>query len=346
MTTFQGADTAQLRDQEQNITTGASALGDRVGSALTLADQVSWEGPDADDFRSRCADVHRSLQDTLEDLRRRSAELLEHAAEQDRASGTGDGSGTGTGTDNPFGPLGEKIGDLFSAGGSPFGMDPGDAFGPFKAPSGSPFEDFVKDRFLSEDRYSLADRAKNWAQESGGQAWEWAMDKGKEAKASKWFDLGKKGVPVIPDLFEIGDALGRGETEEAFWKTNRAALEFAPGLTVGDLLLGEVTGQLGDEHTIFDSDIQWNDGTPMDGLEAYMIQKTKDAGMMDPGELYGEKWADELGVENGTARNVMSSLGGIGMNGLMTSAPVLAVEHGTDYDIQQKIWDGLNKPLG
>lgn len=345
MTGFFGADTERLREQGTSTTTGARTLAEVVEAALALSHQVAWVGPDADTFRGGCDDARRQLHDALETLQRMAEELQDHADQQDDASQQ-DNASDGPGL--PFGPFGPILpGNPFGPGGPFDGDSSRSPFGPIGSPLGplGPLTDKVLDKVFDDKSYSIADRLENWGKEAGNKGWEWAMDKGSAAKDSKLFNFGRKVVPVVPDLFEISHALGEGKTEEAFWKTNRAMFEALPGVTVGDLLLGEATDRLGDEHTVFDSDIQWNDGTPMDGLEAYMIQKTEEIGSMKPGEQYGEDWADKLGVENQTARNVMSSVGGIGVHSVMGSAPVQVVEHGTDYNLQQKIWDGINKPL-
>lgn len=368
MTAFQGADTAQLREQDQAITTGAGALGDRVGSALDLARQVAWVGADADAFRSRCEEVRSRLEDALEELRRHGAELVDHAEEQDTASDAAtDGGGS------VIGPLGDLIEDLFSPTSPglspedfwgpiksplgplrdlvddlglsrPSGFDPQDYWGPIEAPAG-PVRDWIQDRFFSEDRYSIIDRAVNWGQKTGGDLWEWSMDQADAAKSSKLARFAKHGVPVLPDLAEVSTLIGQGKTDQAYATMLRASVEMIPGVSWVDLGLGEATGQLGDEHKVFDSDIRWNEGTPLEVLFEYGAQKSDEAGLMEPGEKYGERWADKLGVDNGIARNTMSSIGGIGMYGLMSSAPVTAIEIGTDIPLRQKIWDGLNAPV-
>lgn len=365
MTTFWGAHTEQLRGQSTASSTGANTLSETVTTALALSRQVSWTGPDADEFRSRCDEVRRQLEDVLEDLRRRADELVDHAEEQDAAS---DG-----GSDSPLGPLGDLIDDLFSGSGrgpgpedfwgpikAPLGpirdlvdglgpnvdlpFDPEGIWGPFHAPAG-PVRDWIVDRFFGPGDYDIVDRAVGWGKQTGGKLWEWSMDHADEMKSSKLFRFGKHAIPAIPDLMEVGYHIGQGDSDKAYATMVRASVEMIPGVTWGDLILAEATDRIGDEHKVFDSDIRWNEGTPLEVLTEYAAQKSDEVGLMEPGEKYGEKWADELGVDNGIARNTMSSIGGIGMYGLMSSAPVTALEIGTDIPVRQKIWDGLNSPL-
>lgn len=365
MTTFWGAHTDQLRGQSTASSTGAVTLSETVTAALELSRQVSWTGPDADEFRFRCDEVRRLLEDVLEDLRRRADELIDHAEAQDAASDSG--------SDSPLGPLGDLIDDLFS--GNDGGPGPEDFWGPIKAPLGpirdlvdglgpsfppsfdtegiwGPFQapvgpalEWAKDRFFEPGHYDVVDRVVNWGQKAGGDLWEWSMEQADEMKSSKLFRFGKHAIPAIPDLLEVGYHIGQGDSDMAFATMMRASVELIPGVTWVDLGLAEISDRIGDEHKVFDSDIRWNEGTPLEVLTEYTAQKSDEVGLMEPGEKYGEKWADELGVDNGIARNTMSSLGGIGMYGLMNSAPVAALEIGTDIPVRQTIWDGLNSPL-
>lgn len=365
MTTFWGAHTDQLRGQSTASSTAAVTLSETVTTALELSRQVSWTGPDADEFHSRCDEVRRQLEDVLEDLRRRADELVDHAEAQDAASDSG--------SDSPLGPLGDLIGDLFSGGDR--GLSPEDFWGPIKAPLGpirnlvdglgpsfpprfdtegiwgpfqapaGPVREWIEDRFFDPDRYDVVDRVVNWGQKVGGDLWEWSMEQADEMKSSKLFRFGKRAIPAIPDLIEVGYHVGQGDTDMAYMTMLRASAEMLPGVTWVDLGLAEISDQLGDEHKVFDSDIRWNEGTPLEVLTKYGAQKSDEVGLMKPGEQYGEKWADALGVDNGIVRNAMSSYAGIQMYHLMNSRPVTFAEAISPFPVRQKIWEGLNSPF-
>ena len=373
MTGFQGADTDQLREQSTTTSTSARTLSVVVTAALAMSQQVSWVGPDADAFRTGCDEARRRLLELVETLQQKAEELLDHADQQDDASDPSQGSGLPFGPfgpivpANPFGPGGpfapfkdlNPFNDGFTPPFGPIGpVKPLNPFGP-SGPFGglNPFDDGFKAPFgpiqspipIPESHWDVADRAWRWGQEVGGKAWDeggdWISKNSDWLKKSKILDYGRKGVPILPDLYGIGKAASEGDAEAVLWKSNRAAFEALPGLTVADLIGGEFTSRLGDEHTVFDSDIKWNAGTPMDGIEEYMTQKTRELNITEPGEQLGEGIADRHGMDSGLGRNLLKSGMGIGVSQTIGGPAAWAFDQVTPGDVRSSSYKFLQDNL-
>lgn len=99
MTMFLGADTDQLESFAAQLLADA-AQADALGEAAERAKGVEWEGPDADDFRSRLSEVAQRSGQCAEQCRARAQELRRQAAQQDEASAA-DGAGWFRGTGGP-----------------------------------------------------------------------------------------------------------------------------------------------------------------------------------------------------------------------------------------------------
>ena len=248
--------------------------------------------------------------------------------------GPGSALPTGPGISSPFGPLDPfgpgspqvPLEDILPFGGddpmrSPFGpMGPISPNGPLIG-----LGEKVTDGVLDGGSWDWADRAERWGKSAWDKAWGSTTDAlGNRVdwlKDSKLFDVGRKAVPMVPDLISAGGSALDGDAEQLLWNVNRSAFEALPGVTVADLIGGEFTSRLGDEHTVFGSDIRWNEGTPMDGLESYMVQRTRELGYTEPGEAIGEGFADRAGIENDAARGLLKSGAGVGV-GVTFNSPV------------------------
>ncbi|MCT2176680.1 hypothetical protein M3F63_03205 [Brachybacterium muris] len=85
--TFYGADTDQLRDFGTRMRMGMLALQNRQMEITQAVMSVTWEGPDAEDFRNRViTEIHPKIDQSRDDLARRADEVFDHASQQDDAS--------------------------------------------------------------------------------------------------------------------------------------------------------------------------------------------------------------------------------------------------------------------
>lgn len=99
---FYGADTEALRQLSQRMTTDGRRLAELVEQLAAAAEQVDWQGSDADAFRAAVRGrVDGAGRAGAEDLAARAEALDGHAQEQDDASDGDGGSGTGGGPENP-----------------------------------------------------------------------------------------------------------------------------------------------------------------------------------------------------------------------------------------------------
>lgn len=90
---FQGADTAGLGDWAERAHARALATGDLVSGVLAAAREVSWTGPDGNEFRARAEVLIARVDDLMERVRDAAVEAIDHADEQD-ATSESDGSAT------------------------------------------------------------------------------------------------------------------------------------------------------------------------------------------------------------------------------------------------------------
>lgn len=124
MSAFWGMDTEQVREHAERLRTASGQVEDLRGRLETLVRGVSWEGPDAEDFRGRWEELAAGrLTATLEQLEASGERALGEADQQDvvsDADGTesgpaenpstlppgqgGDGPGGYRSTDNPWIP--------------------------------------------------------------------------------------------------------------------------------------------------------------------------------------------------------------------------------------------------
>lgn len=97
---FYGADTEQLREHAEAVRLGEQSLAELFESLDSVVRTVSWNGPDAEGFRSQWGSlISGSARDVCDSLRRRSEEADREADEQDGASQEEGGTGL------PWGPL-------------------------------------------------------------------------------------------------------------------------------------------------------------------------------------------------------------------------------------------------
>lgn len=322
MSGFMGADTEQLRGFGDGVTAGAATLQDRVETALAQALAANWQGSDADEFRSRCDSARAQLQDVLDTLRARAKEAAEHADEQDSASGTGGGGFGGGGPfSGPGGPFQDVI-DLFESWGSDTGGN------------------------------SPADRARRWSDIIGEEAYDRTVDLienaqsvGEDLRKSRLWNFGKKAIPVLPDLWGIGKSALAGDPEAVFWKSNRAAVEAIPAVSIVDAISGEFLAHAPDDWTVGDTDIRWKDGTALDGVEKYMIERSREFNLTQPGEDYAGRVADRWGIDNTHARNLMETAGGLGFATTFNSPPSILAGKLLGTDGHEWAWKQLNRPF-
>lgn len=84
---FLGADTGQLRDLSSRMRGSILELQQRQMEISRAVAMTRWDGPDAEQFRSRVmTEVTPKLQTAQDSLQRMSGELGDHASEQDDAS--------------------------------------------------------------------------------------------------------------------------------------------------------------------------------------------------------------------------------------------------------------------
>lgn len=83
---FYGADTEQVRRWADLATAHGQTLGGDIQDRFRMALQVTWEGSDAEDFRSRIHDLGLRLNAATARLAQLGDEVLLHAEEQDEAS--------------------------------------------------------------------------------------------------------------------------------------------------------------------------------------------------------------------------------------------------------------------
>lgn len=102
-----GSETEQLRAWAGEVRQGGERLGDRWAELEEVILAVTWEGPDAVQFRAEWSALRVRISAQLDLLRADAAEVEGHAEEQDLASspdgaGAGEGSGAGpAGEDRP-----------------------------------------------------------------------------------------------------------------------------------------------------------------------------------------------------------------------------------------------------
>lgn len=290
MTGFQGADTAQLRETATLFTQRSDVLRETGENALRLVQAVAWVGPDADAFRAECASTVAQLLALAARTGERGADLVQEADQQDTVSApTSGGGGGGLGAWQPGDGLLPKIAPWL--------------FGPqepstFKERAWKVVKDFTKGETWNEVGESVGKLL-----ERGG--------------AKKFLvNLGRKGIPAVPDLYDAYSHATKGETIEFTMAMTRAVYDFHPIAGPVEAVTG-LAFPLAPDHWKFPgTDRSINEGSAFDHLEKTMLDTAKsDPDMrhvekMREGENYGLEISDRLGIENESARNVFKSLGG------------------------------------
>lgn len=128
-----GADTERVRTHARAMSTGATALRERISTLGSTVRSVTWTGSDAEEFRAAAESQFAEAGKLLESIDRHSDLLFEHADEQDQVSSV---SGAGGGGDGAAGPGGDEAGAV---------KDPGDAEGTDPADENIPEDDEALD---------------------------------------------------------------------------------------------------------------------------------------------------------------------------------------------------------
>lgn len=314
MSSFFGADTAQVSALSDRFTTSAVRLDELMESVLGAVRSVEWEGPDADAFRDRAEGLHsssRSVSDRVEQSGRR---LAEEAEQQDQAS------------------------------------EPATAPFSFPAPSGMAFPALPKDDLgdIAEKIAHAAAVAGAFASNAAVHLGRMADDVIEEAletcarvidaafvrnltKAAKAMDaLGKvagAAGPVANGL-EIIDALGKGDTATVIGRTYQTIFEISPfGRAVGtvDGLFGAVLPAL-PEAKIPGTNIDLTDQTPVGLAFDGMGRLYSESPSARAGERIGLDAADKLGVNSAWGRNAMKSGAGLLMHVSQRSMPTAIID--------------------
>ncbi len=101
--TFYGADVSELRELAKAVDKAALLLSSRATSLQNQIQAATWKGADGEHFRQDWTSSHRpSLERVVTSLRENSRILLQHADEQEKASGGSTGGGAGGSTWDKF----------------------------------------------------------------------------------------------------------------------------------------------------------------------------------------------------------------------------------------------------
>lgn len=97
--TFLGANTEHLRDIGRSIHQATGRLDNLLTAIADASRSVQWSGPDADAFREEVQAIYHRGTAVSSMLQERSAQLKQHAVEQDVASGREDSEGVSPAAD-------------------------------------------------------------------------------------------------------------------------------------------------------------------------------------------------------------------------------------------------------
>lgn len=288
MNAFLGADTDAVRQLADRFAVQSQRLLELGDQIIAMAQAVDWRGTDAEEFRARAAAVTGELGARSGEVQARAADLQQHAEEQDMASGT-DGAG-------PW----QSVLDFF-AGITPWGI-------PSPGMPGTPST--LKERV----RDVIEDLAKDRAWEAAGDTAKRLLDT--LGSPRYWGDGFRKAIPLLPDLYDAGQHAADGESREFVYAVTRAAYDFHPVAGAAETVSSWVFPLAPDSWKMPGTDRSINEGSMWDHIEAYMIEDTDPNSRfnvaMREGEAIGLGYADRLGIENQTVRNLFKTAGGAG----------------------------------
>lgn len=274
MSGFLGADTDALRALARLYETSASALESSAVATLENAPAVTWVGTDAEEFRSSSHQLRARLESIQAMIRRWADDFEAEAEQQDDTSA--DGSAV-PGSGNSEADPGNSPIDLFKD--FPFSSGNGDSWSlPDIFPRISPHE--WAPPLLKEGADAVADQV-----EKGLPVAERVL---------------KKGTPIIPDMYDAGRHYLNGETAEGNFAVMRGLVSAVPYVGAGV--------DIADLATSADPD-----GSILERAEERYVTGMNDPdSAMSKGEQIGLDKADELGIENEYARNIVKSVMGNG----------------------------------
>lgn len=285
MSAFLGATTDDVRDLASRFAMKGRRLEELREIAEASVRAVTWNGPDADDFRDRAASVLTDLAASASDVTARARGLESEAEEQDSASAAeGTVIGVGTGAWQP------GIGAL---------------------------PDFSK--WLSDGNES--DKGLKGADDAIRRLVDKKIDENVEKlemlnRGPGWLRGAKKIIPVAPEAIDFANHAVKGETTEAMFSLVRAQVSLTP-FGLAEDASAAVFPMLPDDWMFPGSDIPLNEGSFIDGWEKATLAEMEDGEdnyyerAMKEGEQRGMDLSDRIGIENESVRNTFKTFGGI-----------------------------------